>query len=231
LFGRVYAALQSDFFWDMPAHSGVLVTVGVPTARIVAGANRPGDIDLLIVPYVGAELVLDRILAVEVKIVRASFVRQGHSPNDFGFSQAAGLKQLGFPHVAVVHLIVSDSSPPSHWELVGVFRILDHDGRAQREPDRYVDTLPSKLMDRCFGRLLANCPDESIGLGAAYIEPWTMADRQIAGSDGYWLPSCRSSTPNSLASVTLVEAVANYYERYPSTFLATPRHDPLSTPP
>ena len=71
----------------------------------------PGDIDILIVPYENDFLQLDRVLAIEVKVVRASFEKQGRSPNDFGISQTKALLRAGFPYCAVAHLIVSDESP------------------------------------------------------------------------------------------------------------------------
>jgi len=97
LFGQTYAQLQPDFFWSMTRSGGVFIALCVPTSELSETARRPGDIDILVVPYEEDQLVLDRVLAMEVKIIRASYARQGRSPNDFGFSQADGLREMGFP--------------------------------------------------------------------------------------------------------------------------------------
>lgn len=117
-FGLCYEHLAGRYFRFMPNPSGVLICPFVQTGHIVPGADFPGDIDLLILPYEGNELVLSRAMAVELKVTRASFCKQGKSPNSFGFSQAGGLLALGFPYVAVAHLITSDQSPPRHWREV-----------------------------------------------------------------------------------------------------------------
>ncbi len=105
-FGYAYAGIQPDYFFSMPQDSGVYVCPVVPTEILTSEIRYPGDIDLLIVPYEMDELVLDRVVAVEIKAVRASFANQGKSPNGFGVSQASGLLQMGFPYVALAHLIV-----------------------------------------------------------------------------------------------------------------------------
>src|SRR5665213_4540576 len=98
LFGHAYGRLQPDYFHDMPQHSGVFLLLFTETRALAPRAQRPGDIALIVLPYEGDELVLERTLAVEIKIVRATYDKQGRSPNEFGFSQAAALRELGFPY-------------------------------------------------------------------------------------------------------------------------------------
>ncbi len=226
LFGRIYAGLQPDFFWDMPPLSGVLLGAALPTAEIVPGETRPGDIDLLVVPYVSSTLLLHRVMAIEIKVTRATFDKPGKSPNDYGFSQAASLRSLGIPYVGVMHCIISDDSPPSSWELMHAYRILDRAGRVERIPDQRVDTLPMKLMDRTYGRLLANAPDPDLGLAAVYMVKPTKSGSAILAPDRYWLPDCRPASVNSSWRKETVDLVADYVERHPTAFLATPRFDP-----
>jgi hypothetical protein len=67
-------------------------------------------------------------MAIEVKAIRASFAKQGRSPNEYGFSQAAALIAIGFPYVTVAHLIVSDRSPRSAWRKMMGAVVLNSDG-------------------------------------------------------------------------------------------------------
>lgn len=62
LFGRAYWQLQPYYFYNMPQNSGVLIAPFVPTNAIFPERTRPGDIDLLIIPYENEELVLHRTL-------------------------------------------------------------------------------------------------------------------------------------------------------------------------
>jgi hypothetical protein len=129
LFGHAYRALQADYFDEMLLDAGVFIAPLILTHKIFPGMHRPGDIDLLVIPYEGGHLVLERTLAIEFKVIRASFARQGKSPNDFGYSQAAALLDLGIPYVAVGHFITSDSSPRELWHQVMRGEILDSSGR------------------------------------------------------------------------------------------------------
>lgn len=97
LFGLAYSGVQGDYFDGMPPKSGVLIHPLVPTGSIAKGASRPGDIDLLIVPYENDDLILHRAVAMEIKALRVRHLRKGKSPNQFGFSQASSLLELGFP--------------------------------------------------------------------------------------------------------------------------------------
>lgn len=225
LWGQTYAALQPDFFWGMPQDGGVLLRPVATTSRIVAGAKRPGDIDLLVIPYHGRELILERTLAIEIKAIRASFAKQGKSPNDFGNTQAEGLTTLGFPYVALVHLIVSDDSPQHAWRMMGMAEILDSSGRARILSPAPHDMLPSDLMDRALGRLVANSKNPSHGLGAVYLNKWS-AESKGFDLEGYWFPNCRRAERNEVVSYDLLHNVGQYYLRNASSFLVTPSHDP-----
>src|SRR5699024_828773 len=124
-FGRCYRLLAPELFETMDVSSGVMVAWLIPSEKLLPGISYPGDIDLLIIPYSSGNLLLAETLAVEVKVVRTSFKKQGKSPNQFGMSQASSMLAHGFPNVAVLHLVVSDKSPPSAWREVAITEIIN----------------------------------------------------------------------------------------------------------
>ncbi|MGT2430080.1 hypothetical protein ACU4GI_44825 [Cupriavidus basilensis] len=216
VFGRGYAELHREYFASMPPGSGVFITGIVPIEKIIPGANFPGDIDLLVIPYEGNDLVVSKAMAIEIKVVRAKFSKQGKSPNDFGFSQAAALTAHGFPFVSVIHLIVSDTSPEEHWRRVLVARIIDAEcGTVEMLGERHADLMPSDLIRRSYGRLSSNSPDLKIGLLAAYME-----------EHGEWPPEGRSARFNSSASIAVMDAIEDFYATNFRRFLDTPRYPP-----
>lgn len=194
-------------------------------AILSTAVRKPGDIDLLVIPYEGAELVLERVVAIEIKAVRATFLRQGKKSGSSGFSQAAGLKILGFPYVAVLHLIVSDGSPDHAWRPMGMARIVDDKGNLEMLPTQNVDWLPVDLMARVFGRLSATCPDDAFGLAAAYLGS---TDDELSNirSNGLWIPNCRSASYNSTANEEFLMKLGAFFDRYAFRFFDTPRFDP-----
>jgi hypothetical protein len=222
LFGEIYRGLAPEYFWSMPKGSGVFIQCLVPTAAVCPGASRPGDIDILVLPYEGDELVLEETLAIEVKVVRATYARQGKSPNDYGLSQARAMLDLGFPKVAVAHLIVSDSSPRSAWSEMMAVKILDDQGNCSSPGPVWIDALPLKLIERAFGRLSkAGTKDDEIGLVAAYVG---RMGRQVEPSKpGTWTAEHRAAGTNPRLSRNLLASIADYFEAHPEWWLETPR--------
>lgn len=217
LFGHGYQCLMPNYFDDMPKGSGVFISGLVPTKEILPHVEFPGDIDLLIIPYEGDELLISMSLAIEIKIIRATYKKQGRSPNQYGFSQAEALLRAGFPHVAVAHLIVSDQSPEHAWREILYTVVLDDEGRCADPKPIKVDTMPSDLIARSLGRLRANRRTEQIGLLASYLsEDW----------DGVWLPSGDGCQQNPKIDFDVMASIAKYYHCVPQRFIETRRWDP-----
>lgn len=219
-FGNIYRELQPDYFWEMSEPSGVFISALVPTHLVFPRAVQPGDIDLLIVPYERGRLFLSRVMAVEIKVIRASFAKPGKSPNDFGFSQARGLLRLGVPYVAVVHLIVSDQSPITHWRKYIACRIVGPNDEAEMLDEVVSDPLPMELTSRSFGRMVANCNDTSLGLVAQFMP--NVADH----AEGCYFPESRPARQNPHTDPIALSRVAAFFDRYWRHFVDTPRFDP-----
>lgn len=221
-FGLIYSGLQPEYFDEMPEKSGVFAVPLVPIGLVSPGATFPGGIDVLIVPYENDELVLDRLLALEIKVVRASFAKQGKSPNDFGKSQVRGLLEVGAPYAALVHLIVSDQSPKWAWREMGIARIIDSNGTAEILPAERLDLLPMALIERAFGRLQQLRGDDPFGVAAAYIFDPNSWDEP----PGRWFPETLPAEPNPNSSIGFAEGVTRLFERYTHAFIDIPRFDP-----
>lgn len=213
LFGVVYRELLPGFFDSMPPDSGVMIGAFVPTDKVLPDVLFPGDIDLLVIPYASDRLLLSMTLAIELKVVRATYVRQSRSPNQYGFSQADALLRCGFPYVGVVHLIVSDESPKDAWRDVYETTIVDETGRCSPPRTVLKDMMPSALIQRSFGRLRANCSSVELGYVSAYI-----------ANEGIWSPLGRQATHNSDASEKVMNAVGDFYELNAHNFLDTRRY-------
>jgi len=213
LFGHCFRLLMPQYFASMGCNSGVMIRGFVSSEEILPSMTFPGDIDLLIIPYEGDELVVSRTVVIELKVVRATYEKQGKSPNQYGFSQATAMLEQGFPYAAVAHLIVSDCSPEDKWRKVLATRVINAEEGSVEEPwDIYRDMLPSDLIHRCFRRLVTNCKEPLLGLLASY-----MANNET------WFPDGRAAERNPRISVQTMEAVGSYYHAHADSFVDTPR--------
>lgn len=216
LFGRSYRGLMPGCFENMGRQGGVLIGVCVPTGLIIPGVRFPGDIDLLVIPYEADRLIVSETLAIEVKVVRATYSKQSKAPNEFGFSQANATLSHGFPYSAVAHIIACDTSPRESWREVYIVEIKDPDtGELGKFWKIRADMLPGALMDRTSGRLNAHSNNAAIGLLSAYVS---------YDSDGFWLPWTKPATRNPKSSIHTFENIGNYYKKYFRNFVDIPKY-------
>lgn len=213
LFGECYRGLLPVRFNEMGVKGGVMIAGSVPSAEVLPDMIFPGDIDLLVIPYEGDQLITSEALAIEFKAVRASFKKQGKSPNEFGFSQAKSLAKHGFPYVAVGHLVVSDDSPTDSWRRALVTEVLDGDGRVNPPREVFTDMLAGDLLSRSFGRLTTSSDIDSLGLLAAFVT-----------NRGMWYPLSRAAAKNSEISVNTCHAIADCFQRNYKKFMDIPRY-------
>jgi len=214
LFGACYSGIVPSYYDSMGRESGVMVGGFVRSANVLPAMSFPGDIDLLVIPYENDELVVSETLVIELKAVRAKFAKQGKSPNEYGFSQAKAMLSHGFPYSAVAHLITSDASPEDSWRKVLVTRVIDANAGTVEDPwEISADLLPADLIERCYGRLRANCDDDHLGLLAAYIK-----------DDGMWSPSARPAKRNPHVAPATLNAIAACYERGFRRFMDIPKY-------
>ncbi|MGG2096696.1 hypothetical protein ABFY41_03715 [Acinetobacter haemolyticus] len=213
LFGMGYRILMRELFDGMGKKSGVLICPFIKSQTILPSLSFPGDLDLLIIPYDNDQLIISKTLVVEVKVIRAKFLKQQKSPNDFGFSQANGLLEAGFPYVAVLHLIISDESPQDYWREIMMARIIGHDGEAESLGLLKKDMMPVDLIKRAYGRLNANCLNASMGLLASYIE--------LEEPHGKWFPIGRPALSNPKSSQDTFDKIANFYYKNYEFFMDT----------
>lgn len=70
--------------------------------------NKPGDFDILIIPYNENEVFYNRTCAIEVKVVRPRRNNPRKAPNSYGITQIEGLIKDGFPLVGLLHICMTE---------------------------------------------------------------------------------------------------------------------------
>ena len=149
---------------DHPFGQDTLILKEVPREELgLVASHKPGDIDLLLVPYNGAPM-LDKSIAIEVKVVRPTIEKPGKSPSKLGVTQARGLLKDGFPYVGLLHVCIPEPLPTEmHLNIPMKGWNVDEFGNMEDLGyDVLWDPFPTISADRQLGRLLATVVPESI---------------------------------------------------------------------
>lgn len=70
--------------------------------------NKPGDFDILIIPFSDDKIFYDRTCVFEVKIVRPRRNNPKRNANSMGEEQVYGLINDGFPLVGLIHICMTE---------------------------------------------------------------------------------------------------------------------------
>lgn len=69
---------------------------------------KPGDFDILIIPFSDTTTFFDRTCAIEVKVVRPTRRKPKRNANSYGEEQIYGLIKDGFPLVGLIHICMTE---------------------------------------------------------------------------------------------------------------------------
>ncbi|WP_169392568.1 MULTISPECIES: hypothetical protein [Psychrobacter] len=215
-FGSCYRKLNPLFF-ENNFYKGVVVSMLVDSYKVHPELKRPGDVDVLIIPYTKDSLVFSETMAIEAKVLRSAYTNQNKSPNQFGFSQAEGLWNIGFPYVAVAHFIVSDLSPTHQWRKILQGTVGKND-TINNLKEVYFDDLPLILMARTLGRLSKSSKNQNFGLLSSYLG--NIKDKSMFFPDG------TRCIKNPLNNEDLIKGLIKYYSENYKCFLNIPKNPP-----
>lgn len=85
--------------------------------------SKPGDFDIILIPFNKEKIYFERTAIYEVKIVRPTRNKPGKSPSSLGITQVNGLINDGFPLVGLMHitmtepLLESEKLPITHYTI------------------------------------------------------------------------------------------------------------------
>lgn len=98
----IYSPIKHDEFGN---YKGFYLTFEILRQRLgFQKDEKPGDFDILLIPYSDTEIFFHRTCAVEVKVVRPRRNNPGKAPTSYGIKQVEGLVKDGFPLVGLIHI-------------------------------------------------------------------------------------------------------------------------------
>lgn len=211
-------ALASAF--PYPEHTfGQSVYLGINVPREALGLSpkqRPGDIDYLLIPIKDDAILVERVIAIEAKIVRPTLKNPARNANGMGGEQVQGLLRDGFPFVGLVHISVPEPLPPQlHWTVPHVSNRLGISGELIETGEKFqVDPFPLVSAARQEGRVLALRLPEEVGYRVIAMTLSKDGERFA----GYTLGEDRRGARNPQISSALVRSVEALLMAQPRRF-------------
>lgn len=90
---------------EFSEYSGFYIAKNILRKDLGFNSNeKPGDFDVLIIPYTDKKVFFERTAAYEVKIVRPTKKNPKKASNSLGVTQLKGLIRDGFPLVSLLHI-------------------------------------------------------------------------------------------------------------------------------
>lgn len=100
---------DKNVFYD---YDGFYVTKTILRKELKLAENKkPGDIDVLIIPFNQKKIYFENTSVYEIKIVRPTLSNPSRNANSLGISQVLGLLEDGFPSVSLIHICLTEPLP------------------------------------------------------------------------------------------------------------------------
>jgi len=133
--------------------------------------GKPGEIDILLIPFDNKEVFYDKASAFEVKIAKPDIDRMYKGANSDGYTQTMGLVKAGFPYVGLVHVVCSKPIPDEVKQEIPFYKpakgeVVSKDGSYKKgEPEMIKwDWLPTHSESVQMKRLLTYDFPKYVGL-------------------------------------------------------------------
>ncbi|UDL05990.1 hypothetical protein [Marinobacter sp. CA1] len=203
-------ALNSAF--PYPEHqfsNDVMVSVNVPRAHLgLDPEQKPGDIDLLLIPLDDYQYHFDLSVAIEVKVVRPTIAKPSRNVNSMGFKQTSGLLRDGFPFVGLLHIAVPEAIPTElFWNVPVIDNALGPNGELVETGERVaMDPFPIITAQRQEGRINALGLPMEAGFNSIGLNLSPDGEGFSGGTVGF----DKIGKPNPQVSKDLLEAIEAY---------------------
>lgn len=178
--------------------------------------DKPGDFDILIIPFSTGRVYFERTCAIEVKIVRPTRNNPKKAPNSYGIQQVNGLIKDGFPLVGLIHICMTEPLKEEEKSIIKYAPIpLDNDNPSNNDDfffvDVKVDTFSQFSAKNQMKRLISKDLPKYVGLHTVGLNiskdnkfiTWydDLFNKRFEG--GYFNPHTKKAT---------IESIKKYFE-------------------
>lgn len=183
---------------------------------------KPGDFDIIIIPYNKSKIFFERTCAIEVKIVRPTRKKPRKSPNSYGVSQVEGLIRDGFPLVGLIHIcmtepLMEDEKSTMKFYPEEEMKILNMDSLLKNSIDIKFDHFSQFSAENQMKKLVSMFIPKFVGLNTVGVN-LTSENKLMTCFNHDFNNKFSSSYFNPNLSKLTIEKVKKYYLDNPNEF-------------
>jgi hypothetical protein len=164
-------------------------------------SQKPGDIDVLLIPSFDGDRFAERSMAVEVKRFVVPRKNRGRGPSEYGTEQAAGLVRDGFPLVGLLHVALVENSSDGDLIELPIRKMRWTEGESEFAGTLLNDPAHSEVMFRHNGRMEKFSMPDCVGTKVQVLQISRDSNDIVGWSVWGW----RAPKKNALRCVNLVE--------------------------
>ena len=214
----LYDPIPNEDYWK---YKGFFVAKNVLRKELgFLGDSKPGDFDVIIIPFTPDRVYFERTAVFEVKIVRPTRMNPGRNANSLGITQVNGLIKDGFPFVALLHICMTEPLVEEEKDDVDYIREpikIDGDPEGLRKYQERIkikaDFFSGRSTDNQIRRLLATDLPKFVGINAQGLNYYEDGKKGLAScSQDYWHFLSGYFNPYTLKqTIEKVEAHFNHF--------------------
>lgn len=212
IFGDVSTYLNAFSFMENAAlglrHAEWTIECFLNVPRVDLGFSdlqKPGDIDVLLIPSFDDDRFAERTMAVEAKRFVVPRSNRGRGPNEYGTDQVAGLVRDGFPLVGLLHIALVENSHDVDLIEMPVRKMHWKSGESEFDENVLHDPAHYQVLKRHNGRMEKFAVPDCVGTKAQVLQIARDSNEIVGWSVYGW----RSPTKNPLRCSALVEQLRN----------------------
>lgn len=205
-------------------YKGCYITTNVLRNKLgFSNIGKPGDFDIIVIPYSIHKIYFERTIALEVKIVRPTRKNALRNANSMGVTQVWGLINDGFPLVGIIHLCLTEPLKDEEKTKIKYMGKIGGDSTEviTNEDDMPIvlyDSFSSWSMKKQMQRLISTDLPKYVGLLTVGIN--TKLDSKLQMTfDMYHLSNFESGYFNPKKSQETIKKVKSYFSLNQDIFI------------
>ncbi|WP_343607825.1 hypothetical protein [Chryseobacterium oranimense] len=214
--------LSGIFYPDQKAYfeyEGFYVTKTILREEIqLEKGKKPGDIDVMIIPFKKTKIYFERTSVYEIKIVRPTRKNPSRNANSLGVTQVLGLVEDGFPLIGLIHVSITEPLKEEEKMTIKLStrkankEFLPEEGKSFEDyfVDIKIDQFPGWSSENQIKRLITyNLPD-CIGISSHGLEFYDDGSITICSCDVSYQKVAACSF-NPLTSKQTILKIKNHF--------------------